>query len=453
MKIIFNQCNKRKLLLSLLVAVIFWSMAYIVSKGGVRSLVTPMTKEQAFTDESKMTALDVYYPVAVNKVDELNYKESIYAALSRLGINNAQALKISQSLNKLPEAKKVRAKDKIVILGKSSETQLLKSSLIQAQKVEIFIKDDQGVAYSLYALANADEPDVIDCGVNRPKITKRNTMISGKVNSSLYSSMLNSGAEPNLINNFSDIFSWQIDFYRETRSGDDFKLVVDKKYVEGRFVGYGPVVAAEYISGRKKLRAFSFMSNDGKVLGFFDEAGQSLKNAFLKSPIKLANIGSKFGMRFHPILKRHKPHNGVDYGARRGTPIMAVASGVVIDAGYSRFNGNWVRIRHHNGYDTEYLHAHTLAKGMRVGAKVNQSQIIAYVGSTGLATGDHLHFGMRKNGKYVDPTKQSFARGFGIPKNYMKEFLSQIEPLVIAFNQHKVDSSVIAYKEKSPNDA
>ncbi len=454
MKLIFNQNlwvkgqqSKQKLVMCLAVAALFWALAYGVSKGGILSFSNSKTLAQASLEQSMLTALDVYYPITVNMIDELRSKENVYSALTRLGVTTAQALQISQSLSKLPETKKIRQSDKIVVLGKSVQGQLLTSSLMEAQKVEIFSKDEQGIAYSIYALASAAAPDLIDVGVNRPFVSKRNTMISGKVSSSLYSSMLNSGAEPNLINSFSDIFAWQIDFYRETKVGDDFKLVVDKKFVDGRFVGYGPVVAAEYVSGRKKLRAFSFMSDDDKVLGFFDEAGQSLKNAFLKAPLKLASIGSKFGMRFHPILKRHKPHNGVDYGARRGTPIMAVASGVVIDAGYSRFNGNWIRVRHANGYDTEYLHAHNLAKGMRIGARVNQSQIIAYVGSTGLATGDHLHFGMRKNGKYVDPTKQSFTRGFGIPKNYMKEYLSQIEPLVIAFNQHKVSPSVIAYKE------
>ena len=171
-------------------------------------------------------------------------------------------------------------------------------------------------------------------------------------------------------------------FLQGDSAGYTYQMIVERNVSEGRFVNYGRVMAAEYVSNGRKLRGFYFASKDGQVAGFFDDTMLSLKNAFLKAPLKLASISSKFGMRYHPVLQRMKAHNGVDYGANMGTPFMAVASGTIINAGYSPFNGNWVRVRHLNGYETEYLHAVRLAKGVKLGAQVKQGQIIGYVGKT-----------------------------------------------------------------------
>jgi murein DD-endopeptidase MepM/ murein hydrolase activator NlpD len=271
------------------------------------------------------------------------------------------------------------------------------------------------------------------------------------VKNSLYATILSHGGDAQLVNAFSDIFAWQFDFFRDSREGDTYQMVVERHVADGRFVGFGRVMAAEYNSGSRKLQGYYFSSRDGRIAGFFDNRGDSLKNAFLKAPLKLANITSGFNKRrFHPIQMRIKPHNGVDYGAPIGTPVMAVASGTVVNSGFSRFNGNWVRIKHSNGYETEYLHAHKLAKNMRVGARVEQGQTICYVGKTGMATGPHLHFGMKKNGNYVDPAKQSFARSMGVPDGYKKEFSSSIEAMVIAFNRQAPKTNAVAMHKGRP---
>lgn len=437
---------KRTLLLSLFAALCFF-IAFLMIKSLSKSFFS--NKNQILSQEqSLVTPLDLYYNNQTNIVSELKFKENLSSALIRMGLNQEQANIFSNSLNN-----KAKIGDRIIVHGLYETKLLSDKNILKAQRVEVFQKDNEGIPYSTYATIEKDS-SFAKLATNKPYVRKTPSMISGKVTNTLYGSMLNSGAEISLVNSFSDIFAWQIDFYRETRQGDVFKLVVDKKYVDGRFMGYGPIVAAEYTNSRKKLRAFNFSSKDSKIAGFFDEAGQSLKNAFLRTPIKLASISSRFGMRFHPVQKRHKPHNGIDYGARKGTPFVSVASGVVINAGYNQYNGHWARIKHTNGYDSEYLHATHLAKGIRVGAKVSQGQTVGYVGSTGLASGPHLHFGMRKQGKYIDPVKQTFNRAAGIPKSYIKEFLTQIDPLVIAFNQNSFDTSKVASKQNiNPDDA
>lgn len=413
------------------------------------------TKE-TLDEQTPITMLDTVFDNNHQIFDELKPGETLFGALKRLKLTDEEANSFVKSIGTKTNLKKLGSKTKLSI-ATFTDNSLLFASENKVKSVEVFMKDEKGIIYTIKAERIMDTSEqtnssTIKVSLEKPDVFKKSSMLAGVVNSSLYASMIASGADASLVNNFSDIFGWQIDFYREAKKGDYFKMVVEKNYIEGRFVGYGSVIAAEYITGLKKLRGFRFDSTDGKVVGFFDEKGQSLKNAFLKTPLKLASIGSKFGMRFHPVLKTYRPHNGVDYGAKTGTPFMAVASGVVIEAGFSKFNGNWARIRHMNGYDTEYLHASRLAKGIYKGAKVTQGQVVGYVGSTGLATGPHLHFGMRKNGSYINPAKQIFDRNPGVPKSHMNEFLASVNPVMIAFNQHQIgEPAVLAQTENNNN--
>jgi len=192
------------------------------------------------------------------------------------------------------------------------------------------------------------------------------------------------------------------------------------------------VVAAEYGGQSKIHNGYLFGSADGLVKGVYSDKGLSLEKTFLKSPLELARITSRYGQRFHPVLKRRKKHNGVDYGAPVGTPFWTVADGVVKEAKYSRSAGNMVRIQHSNGYMTEFFHLSKFAKGVKKGKKVKQRQIIGYVGTTGRSTGPHLHYGMKKNDRYVNPSRQNFPAGKPVAKQYMEEYLRDIAPRVSA---------------------
>lgn len=261
-------------------------------------------------------------------------------------------------------------------------------------------------------------------------ITSKVVALGGEVQSSLYVAMRAIGEGAALVSRFVDVFAWDIDFYRQPKKGDTFKVIVEKQFAEGRFIGYGRVLAAEYVNAGEVHRGFAFTSKDEKVAGYFDENGRAREKTFLKNPLEIALVTSRYGQRFHPILRRQRVHHGVDYGASTGTPFWAVADGVIQEARYSPTAGNMIVVRHINGYTTEYFHASRFAEGIRPGVKVKQRQVIGYVGNTGRSTGPHLHFGMKRNGAYVDPGKQVFPAANPVPELYLPEFKQLIGPLL-----------------------
>jgi murein DD-endopeptidase MepM/ murein hydrolase activator NlpD len=216
------------------------------------------------------------------------------------------------------------------------------------------------------------------------------------------------GEEVELSLAMAGIFSGELDFNADLQPGDTFRVLVDRATREGgEFAGYGPVMAAELVNDGRRLRAFRFTSPNGRP-GYYDADGRSLTRLFLKSPLKFEpRVTSSFSRaRRHPILDYTRAHNGVDYRAPAGAPVAAVASGVVMFAGWTNGGGRTVRVRHAGGYESEYLHLSSIASGIRSGARVTQAALLGRVGATGLATGPHLHYGLRRNGAYVNPARE-----------------------------------------------
>jgi murein DD-endopeptidase MepM/ murein hydrolase activator NlpD len=250
--------------------------------------------------------------------------------------------------------------------------------------------------------------------------TKRN--IGAEINSSLYESVAASGASSDLAVKLAQLFSSQVDFFRISK-GDNFKVIYDQKSINGAPLETGKIYSACFEHNKEKFYAFCF-TQDGKD-EYFDEKGQSLsKGGFLKAPLKFFRISSKFSRRrFHPVQKIFKAHLGTDYAAPTGTQILTVGDGTVVEAQYSVFNGNYVKIKHDNIYSTQYLHMSRIAKGMKRGKKVSKGEVIGYVGSTGLATGPHLCFRFWKNGQQIDGTKvKVMAHSESVKKYDMSEF-------------------------------
>jgi murein DD-endopeptidase MepM/ murein hydrolase activator NlpD len=245
---------------------------------------------------------------------------------------------------------------------------------------------------------------------------------TGTVASSLWESAEDIGVDPILIVQLTEIFAWQVDFNREVQPGDQWRLVVEERFARDQAIGWGSILAAQYVNQGETFTAVKF-PQEGPGGAYFTPDGESLRRMFLKSPIKFGRISSRFShKRFHPILKKNRPHLGVDYAAPIGTPIRAVGDGRIVYLGRNGGSGKMIKIRHNSVYQTAYLHLNGYAKGLRRGSRVQQGQLIGYVGQTGLATGPHLHFAFYENGRYVDPLGRKFPAADPVPDEKLTSF-------------------------------
>ncbi len=263
------------------------------------------------------------------------------------------------------------------------------------------------------------EKDSTGYGVERKNVLleSRSVKVAGEIRSSLFEAMEEVGEQDPLTIAFAEILAWEIDFYKGVREGDRFKVVVEKIYKGDQFIQYGPIRAVEYQRGEEIIRGIRYKG------GYYNEKGISLKKAFLRAPLRFNRISSKFSRaRKHPILGGLRPHYGVDYAAPPGTPIWAVADGIVTSCGWNGGFGNQVILRHMNGYITYYGHLSAFGPGIRKGIRVSQKQVIGYVGSTGLSTGPHLDYRVAKDGQFRNPLKEVFPAGFPVGKEEMETF-------------------------------
>lgn len=243
---------------------------------------------------------------------------------------------------------------------------------------------------------------------------------------SLFAAMNVAGEKPDLSIELADIFGGEIDFNSDLQPGDAFRLAFEKIYREGQFSGYGAVLAAEFENDGRLLTAVRYTAPGGKP-AYYDAQGRSLKRFFLKSPLKFeAPVSSKFsGGRLHPILRIVRPHLGVDYRAPSGSSVVAVANGTVVSAGWSRQSGRMVHLRHPSGYETYYLHLSSIAVAR--GQHVGQGQLIGRVGTSGLSTGPHLDYRVRKSGTFMNPlaVHRSLPPGEPIPAAHLAQFQAE----------------------------
>ena len=234
--------------------------------------------------------------------------------------------------------------------------------------------------------------------------------------------------------NLADLFAWDIDFYADLRRGDSFKIIFEKKYLNGEFVGYENILAAEFVNQGKKFLAFRFTYPDTKDTDYFDLEGESLRKEFLKSPIRYSRITSRFSRRrLHPIRKVYRPHYGVDYAAGVGTPVQVTADGTVTFAGRRGASGRMISIRHKNRYETMYLHLRSYAPGIRKGKKVNGGQEIGYVGSSGESTGPHLDYRIKKDGRYINPLLFNPEPVKPLRAEFLDDFKKEAESYCLCF--------------------
>lgn len=269
---------------------------------------------------------------------------------------------------------------------------------------------------------------------DRKEVISEERYAAAEINSSLWGAMYENGFNPQLAARLNEIYKWTIDFFA-IQKGDSFRVIYEEQFIDTVSIGIGRIFGAEFVHNGKPYMAVRFeqASSNGNVeVGYWDAQGKNLRKNFLSAPLSFtARVSSKFGMRTHPITRRRRQHNGIDYAAPSGTAVLCVADGVVTAKGWDGGGGgNRLWVRHSQGLESAYLHLRGYAKGIAVGSRVRQGQVIAYVGSTGMSTGPHLDFRIRQKGKYIDPAKTPST-----PTDPIKEGNRK------AFNQMKADVS------------
>ena len=293
------------------------------------------------------------------------------------------------------------------------------SNIFAKTKIEIVVKEDSGsnkvvsLFYPINELATVEikrNKNKFIINENILKLEKKGVVISNTIKKNLYSSAVEAGIEPNIIVEFANMYGFEVDFQRDIRSGDKFEVYYEKYTDENNIVrNTGKIIYASMFVNNKELSLYNFEFNNKK--GYYDVDGKSVIKTLMKTPINGARLSSSFGIRKHPILGYNKLHQGTDFAARTGTPIMASGSGVIQRAQKYKGYGNYVSIKHNSTYVTAYGHMSKFGRGIRKGVRVNQGQIIGYVGSTGMSTGPHLHYEVIKNGKRVNSQRLKLPTG------------------------------------------
>ncbi|VVN87700.1 peptidoglycan DD-metalloendopeptidase family protein [Pseudomonas fluorescens] len=317
------------------------------------------------------------------------------------------------------------------------------TQLKRGQKLE-FELDADGQLKNLHSKVSDLESITLTKGSNgfafnrlTSKPTVRSAYVHGVINSSLSQSAARAGLSHRLTMDMASVFGYDVDFAQDIRPGDQFDVIYEQKVVNGKTVGTGPILSARFVNRGKTYTAVRYTNKQG-TSSYYTAEGNSMRKAFIRTPVDFARISSRFSMgRKHPILNKIRAHKGVDYAAPRGTPIKAAGDGKVLLAGRRGGYGNTVIIQHGNTYRTLYGHMQGFAKGVKTGGSVKQGQVIGYIGTTGLSTGPHLHYEFQVNGVHVDPLGQKVAMADPISKAERARFQQQSQPLMARMDQEK----------------
>ena len=301
-------------------------------------------------------------------------------------------------------------------------------TLLPGDKLDLNVIDNQfaGLRYALsptdtlYIEPEEDSDELLSHIDSKP-VEVRHNFAQGEITSSFWNAGVAAGLTDNQIMHLAGIFGWDIDFAMEIRGGDTFNVVYEERYIDGEFVGYGDIVAAEFVNQGEKFAAIQH--EDGN---YYTPEGRSMRKSFLRAPINFKYVSSNFSKaRFHPVQKRWKAHRGTDYVAAVGTPVMAAGDGKVIEASYNKYNGNYVFIQHGEKYTTKYLHFKK--KAVKKGDIVKQGQTIGYLGSTGLASGPHVHYEFLVDGVHRNPRTVDLPKALPIDPKQRDAFMQIAE--------------------------
>jgi hypothetical protein len=363
-------------------------------------------------------------------------------ALLRAGLSAEEAVAIEEAATDILDFRRCRPEDEIVF-ERDAEGKLLAFEYHDESTSFVKVTHD-GEVYA---------GERVELEVRREQVTR-----GGTIRSSLGEAIVRAGLDRTHAGLFVEVFDGKVNFSTQARAGDAFRVVIDEEFIEDRRLGYGQVRAIEYVGERAgTLRAFWYEPSGGRG-DWYGEDGRAIRGGWLRIPCRYDRISSPFDPnRMHPILRRVHPHNGVDFAASTGTPVRAAADGEIIWAGPKGPNGNLVSIRHDDGYTSHYAHLHRIQRGIRRGVEVEQRQLIGTVGTTGRSTGPHLHFGLKRRGRYVDPMEVINGPGRRLPGGQLGRFRRMKAQLIETLESFEVDAPEPAAepeaREEGPSEA
>lgn len=395
---------------------------------------TPVSNmDEAYGNESiKGTSLKFGFPLdSVYFQENIIKKNEVFSnVLSANGLSSNLILLIENKAKDIFKFRNIKAGSKYHIIKSNECDEIPIAFIYEPDKYSYFICD----------LRNDIKVNLVEREV---ELCEESAF--GSIESSLWQSLSKAGVDNSIIDKMEEALSTSVDFYH-TQKGDEFKLIFEKKYIDGEYIGLGKLKAASYTTGNNTSYSMLYTSKDYE--GYLDFDGRPARKTFLKAPVKFSRISSNFNLRrFHPIKNVTIPHLGTDYAAPYGTEIRAVSDGVVTAAAYGSGNGNFVKIRHDKVYETQYLHMSRFAKGVRSGTRVRQGQTIGYVGATGLATGPHVCFRFWKNGKQINHLKEKMPAPEPLPASQLKSYFELRDKMMlrlqnVGHNYHNHDPSI-----------
>lgn len=345
--------------------------------------------------------------------DVVKRNEFLADILLRYNVDYNQIDEIARSPRELFDVRKIRVGYPYSVI----------MTLDSVPEVYYFVYEQSPTEYVVIDLR-----DSVHIERGEKSIERRLATTSGTITSSLWNSLIENEADPNLANELSEIYAWTIDFFG-IQKGDYYRTIFEELYVEGEYIGLGKVIAADFNHIGYHFYACYFEQDS--VGDYYDDEGGSMRRTFLKAPLRYRRVSSGFSYsRMHPVLKYRRPHLGVDYAAAAGTPVHAVGDGLVTFAGWTDQGGYTVRIKHNGTYSTSYCHFSGFGKGIKKGIHVKQGQVIGYVGTTGLSTGPHLDFRFYRNGQAIDPLKVKSPPAKPVDSLYYDEYRILCDSLV-----------------------
>ncbi|HEY0894631.1 MAG TPA: peptidoglycan DD-metalloendopeptidase family protein [Cellvibrio sp.] len=355
--------------------------------------------------------------------------DNLSILFKRAGLNDRTIYELFSDAKDAKDLRNIRPGQKMAFLVENGQLQGLNYIIDELNSLS-FTRDTKGFTGKEIAL----KPDI------------KYAFRQASIDSSLYMAGKRAGMPSNLTMELANIFGWDIDFALDIQKGDSFKVMYEEQFLNGKRIGTGKIMAAEFTNAGKAFKAVRYTDKQG-ASNYYTPDGRGMHKAFLRTPIEFAKISSHFSLgRKHPVLHIIRAHKGTDYAAVRGTPIRSTGNGKVAFAGRKNGFGNTVVIQHGQGIETLYGHMNGFAKGIRSGSRVSQGDVIGYVGSTGLASGPHLHYEFHVNGQVRNPVTVPLPKSIGIEKTELARFNETTRPLIAKLDQYKSSSRLAVAK-------